>query len=803
MSEIEYYENNRKYELLKVFPGLETVKLEQVHSGLGLTLQDADIKIVRHPTLYICRSEGILRLNRCTFLRVEIPPAFKETVQHCTEIEVFFVNAGTSLLSVYASVERVRHFPKLVDLSFWSSSENGTPAEQPKNTDTPKKQSTDFRRFKEYMSEYDLNPLAKCQMRNAIPGNEPYSCALLIDRNHLLLTLCFKHECTDWGAGDEEEQPTRREWFGNGDHVQSPVAVLSQFVEYLKNKTDIPFIPMVILDDNIEVLNACDVKEAWQKSGIHVCYDTHTTEEIKPFEDVLASLPSTLPGSEGLDVVINAFNEYSKDADAVNPAVIQAENIALFRRWKDSLGDSGLYEIKYGPCHLILIRNGQELTLVNFFRERFGDSEAWLADEEIFNGQIPLWFSVSANTESPVFISMLAAKYLETFCNCKITSVVVLEDWIEIINADDVTEVWREMNVAVCYHSQKTEYIKSFVKILEEMRQAQDEKASCNDGSIEKCKEGLAYFDISKALNWFKSNNPEYASTIDNADGTEDTEDDSVDTAVPADTEDDIYDGVDDNTSYSNDKNTYCTDDNDEVKHDDIIITLGKYHTDLGIDFYLKYDFHCVKIIPVEYTDIESSMMKLEKVAEKLNNEDSRSAFALPEDTGVETSQEEARQMVEFANRVFERKCDLSCPDPYGVAHESFIVSHLKDISRFCESGEWSFFKDIGFSKFPVWTLLSPKHELAFVYYYPSEIEWRSNFAELLYLCKKDREEMQNQNLYDFYVYSVVIVPVAEEKNIRKYAAFTEALPGESEIFFATPKNINETIARLILRMTE
>ena len=69
----------------------------------------------------------------------------------------------------------------------------------------------------------------------------------------------------------------------------------------------------------------------------------------------------------------------------------------------------------------------------------------WLADEEAFNGEPPLWFSESDHRVSPVFQAMRCRDYFnQKLSGTDIRSVVVLPDGCSIINAEDVQRCWCE-----------------------------------------------------------------------------------------------------------------------------------------------------------------------------------------------------------------------------------------------------------------------------------------------------------------------------------------------------------------------
>ncbi len=97
----------------------------------------------------------------------------------------------------------------------------------------------------------------------------------------------------------------------------------------------------------------------------------------------------------------------------------------------------------------------------------------WLADEERFNDEEPLWFSESSHRISPVRKIDVARNYLkdkltENGLDYKIEAYVI-EQIGNIINAEDMFEIWNEMNIKVTRIDRGTpKEINLFAKTLEE-----------------------------------------------------------------------------------------------------------------------------------------------------------------------------------------------------------------------------------------------------------------------------------------------------------------------------------------------
>lgn len=78
----------------------------------------------------------------------------------------------------------------------------------------------------------------------------------------------------------------------------------------------------------------------------------------------------------------------------------------------------------------------------------------WLADEEFFNEEEPLWFSESSHRISPVYALLTAAKGFakkgtEKGLTQEVVPILIEKDGT-IINAGDMLETWRKMGVLVC-----------------------------------------------------------------------------------------------------------------------------------------------------------------------------------------------------------------------------------------------------------------------------------------------------------------------------------------------------------------
>ncbi len=78
----------------------------------------------------------------------------------------------------------------------------------------------------------------------------------------------------------------------------------------------------------------------------------------------------------------------------------------------------------------------------------------WLADEEFFNDEEPLWFSETSHRISPVYQLLTTAKAFDAKVKnrgfAQTVTPILIEKEGTIINAEDMTETWQKLGVVVC-----------------------------------------------------------------------------------------------------------------------------------------------------------------------------------------------------------------------------------------------------------------------------------------------------------------------------------------------------------------
>lgn len=139
---------------------------------------------------------------------------------------------------------------------------------------------------------------------------------------------------------------------------------------------------------------------------------------------------------------------------------ILLEDISLPKRVKLEENISELFEkanyrvlsdVEIGGKTIDYLAISNHRVVVALVDSQSGD---WLADEERFNGEDPLWFSESSHRVSPVFqLLELTKKFMQRLSASGFSGSVMPMFIVKsgmIINAEDMLSTWKELSVAVC-----------------------------------------------------------------------------------------------------------------------------------------------------------------------------------------------------------------------------------------------------------------------------------------------------------------------------------------------------------------
>ena len=157
--------------------------------------------------------------------------------------------------------------------------------------------------------------------------------------------------------------------------------------------------------------------------------------------------------------MINEFRNQSKET--------------IIQYLRNRLADPTLYTIKQqglGPMmplwETYILADPREVVIVAIDPCHLRQSE--LADEEAFNDEFPQYFSESTHRGSPVFKLAITCNMMENHLERLIFKRVprvwgVLLTGIEIINYDDMSEVWNNLNISVFHNMEGLQRLKDMV----------------------------------------------------------------------------------------------------------------------------------------------------------------------------------------------------------------------------------------------------------------------------------------------------------------------------------------------------
>lgn len=156
---------------------------------------------------------------------------------------------------------------------------------------------------------------------------------------------------------------------------------------------------------------------------------------------------SAAPTSSGMSFA-DSFDDILLDDISLPKRVKLEENIAeLFEKANYRI----LSDVSIGGKTIDYLAISAHRVIIALVDSQNGD---WLADEERFNGEDPLWFSESSHRVSPVFqLLELTKKFMQRLSASGFSGSVMPMFIVKtgmIINAEDMLSTWKELSVAVC-----------------------------------------------------------------------------------------------------------------------------------------------------------------------------------------------------------------------------------------------------------------------------------------------------------------------------------------------------------------
>lgn len=260
--------------------------------------------------------------------------------------------------------------------------------------------------------------------------------------------------------------------------VSSSIAAATSRVAAKTQKTDIPAAIDHALfkfdddDDDFDLdIDSFEKTDVLAARGSNVARKDYDEDDDEEFERKPKSSSRSKRKSETFEFGDDDFEEDSrpKKTRREERSATSAKKSRSDER-KSSRAQEANSEGGSGPVYDVLRQKGYDIinnitvddTLIDFvgvsdsriclclIDKETGD---WLADEELFNGEDPLWFSEDSHRISPVRkISVAKEKIAQLLAqndiDLNVVPFVVIQ-MANIINADDMFEVWSDMNVEV------------------------------------------------------------------------------------------------------------------------------------------------------------------------------------------------------------------------------------------------------------------------------------------------------------------------------------------------------------------
>ena len=332
MTTLTYYPTHKRYTPNTVsWDKSDSRELGEIQNGLGLTLQFENVASIRHPVFMVCRKSGLLKLNSCTFFDVVIPDDLLPKLRGCTNIEVIVTYSKNSVTSVYPEVERVLRMPPYLDVFLPNESADGENAveeeEEEENTVAdhggeaayPGSEESQWKRispqktFMSWVADNDGEVLFEYKHKAS-------EFILVLVRHLPMLVSFFDGDDTLWLADEEKFNDEPPLWFSQDSHRQSPLYAMGLALKHLRSRGCARVLPVTLMSDHIEIINAMDMKEEFDKTGISICYCTREHEQFPSFEQCLGLAPIVkkdlkVRDADELKAVREALAEFDEEAE--------------------------------------------------------------------------------------------------------------------------------------------------------------------------------------------------------------------------------------------------------------------------------------------------------------------------------------------------------------------------------------------------------------------------------------------------------------------------------------------------------
>ncbi len=252
-------------------------------------------------------------------------------------------------------------------------------------------------------------------------------------------------EKKNWQASEHAFLNSEPTWkSGAWQHI-SPVSMLRERQYEVEQRLGGNVHAVLVLGEGCNVENEAEMEEFWKQSGVHVCtIEPRIASDLPYFAslvEVLAyKVKLTVPVAEselaaaGYQVLV--YSNDSEDDEDDDVEVRLTENLKNVLNLAEPIAVNGAFSLWYTPGHVYLVRTLTEM-------------EDWLADEDWFNGEEPLWFSESTHMVSPIHKLGAMSERIEREYGITPHKLLLVPHEISIINSDKMEAEWNSLSVFV------------------------------------------------------------------------------------------------------------------------------------------------------------------------------------------------------------------------------------------------------------------------------------------------------------------------------------------------------------------
>ncbi len=283
-NKISFYKCRKSYEPVQVSRPLKDdddgLELSNVGDGEIGIIKDfkPDFKII-NPVFYASREKGVLRLNRTTFMDVNITGNDFARLRNFSTIEIFFTHSSNSLESFRAKVELLLRLPEFVVRHVSSNIDLGEMEREFRKEGKKRHHKPPRVIFEDWIRTHGGD----------IVFESADGYILAHDGHTLLIVSFFDGDDPSWLADEERVNGEPPQWFSESAHMESPLYKLGLAAKHFNSLGYGKVLPLTVISDHIEILNEEDITEEWEKMGMHVCYCHKTEDYIDTFEHFLES----------------------------------------------------------------------------------------------------------------------------------------------------------------------------------------------------------------------------------------------------------------------------------------------------------------------------------------------------------------------------------------------------------------------------------------------------------------------------------------------------------------------------------